>query len=84
VIVAKLRDDLAAHIRHVDGDNTMDPYDRGDRIASFLYNVRELISTESEAIRVESFVIRASRNKTMSADALADAIVDRFKLDEEN
>lgn len=79
--VPNLRNDLAAHIRRVDGDNKLDSYDLGDRIASYLYNDRELISTESEAIKVESFVIRTNRDKAMGAAALADAIVDHFKLE---
>lgn len=77
-----LRSELAEHIRRVDGDNKMDPYDLADRISSHLYNNLELISTESEAIKVEFFVIRANPDKTMGAAALADAIVDRFKFDE--
>lgn len=78
----QLVDQIAQHIRFVDGGNKLDAYDLGDRIASYLYNDLELISTESQAIKIESFVARTNPDKTMGAGALAELIVAEFDLDE--
>lgn len=85
--MTNLRNDLAAHIRYVDGDNELSPYQLGSAIADFLTD-RGLV-TPIVAGHVEDFAEQQNRGagyrhpKPMGADALAAAIVDRFNLDEE-
>ncbi|WP_433730869.1 hypothetical protein ACQP2Y_21220 [Actinoplanes sp. CA-051413] len=82
MIVASVRDDLAAHIRHVDGDNRAHPADLASDVGEFLIPRLPLVGIVARLEEIKDFVFQADRNKTMGAAALADAIVDRFKLEE--
>jgi hypothetical protein len=84
VAVTGLRDDLAARIRHVDGDNRAHPADLASDIGEFLAPRLPFEGILARLEEIKDFVFHVNRNKTMGADALADAIVDRFNLDEEN
>lgn len=86
-MAANLRNDIAARIRQVDGDNELSPYQLGSAIADFLTD-RGLV-TPIVAGQVEDFAEQQNRGagyrhpKPMGAAALADAIVDHFHLDGE-
>lgn len=84
--MASLRDDLAAHIRHVDGKNELSPYQLGSAIADFL-TARGVV-TPIVAGQVEDFAEQQNQGagymhpKPVGPDALAAAVVDHFKLEE--
>jgi hypothetical protein len=78
-----LRDDLAAHIRHVDGDNRAHPADLASDIGEFLMPRLPFEGILARLEEIKDFVFHVNRNKTVGAGDMADAIVDRFKLDQE-
>jgi hypothetical protein len=75
-----LIDEIAAHIRRVDGSNKMPARVVGTRIANFLDGVTD--GSEETQIRIEDFVERTNLDKTVGAGALAELIVAEFRLDE--
>lgn len=72
-----IRNDLAQHIRRVDGGNKLPPAELGYEI-SYLLTARPYRVDSGELV---GFVKRVNPDKTMGAAALADAIVDEFNLD---
>ncbi len=73
-----LINDLAAHIRQVDGNNQMPPGDLGRSIAGFL-----IVANQHRPVAdVVAFVEHNNADKTMGAGALAELIVAEFDLDE--
>jgi hypothetical protein len=70
--------DLAATIRRIDGDNTLDPHDLGRLLAEHEPLRRKVIDTELAA-----FVERTNPRKDVGAGALAELIVAEFELDGE-
>lgn len=75
-----IRTDLAQHIRRVDGENKLGAHELGYEIALTLTSRPHRVDS-ADLIR---FVKDTNPDKTMSAGALADAIVDHFQLDTEN
>lgn len=71
--------DIAAHIRRVDGGNRMGPAELGWAIQEFVDQGRE----KPLGADVPLFVERINPDKTMGAGALAEAIVAEFGLDPE-
>lgn len=88
--MTNIRNDIAALIRQVDGKNELSPSELGREVVDFLRDRGLIDGYDHLAIEVEDFVydktIGASvgHPKPMGADAFADAIVDRFNLDQEN
>ena len=72
-----IRDDLAQHIRIVDGDNMLPPYELGWEVAHCLSDRTEEVS----GFAVVELVERTNPGKTMGAAVLADAIIDHFDLE---
>jgi hypothetical protein len=76
-------DEIAQHIRIVDGNNAMDPHKLGNEIAGFLIS-RGLIVTEDDEIAVTNFAADYNHDKTMGAGRLAELIVAEFDLNKES
>jgi hypothetical protein len=74
--------DLAQHIRSVDGDNRAHPADLASDIAGFLMPQLPMESLLATLEEIKSFVFYRNRGKTLSASGLADAIVNRFNLED--
>jgi len=79
-----LVDDIAQHIRFVDGDNRAHPADLGSDIAAFLMSLFPLGAVLARVEEVKDFVFYNNRDKRMGAARLAELIVAEFGLDEEN
>lgn len=75
-----LINDLASHIRRVDGGNRLSAYELGEEVNDFLYR-RSLIDAD-QLSPVNHFVVRTNPDKRMGAGALAEAIVAEFELGE--
>jgi hypothetical protein len=73
-----IRNDLAEHIRRVDGDNTLPAHELGYEIAHQLTTRPRRVDSGD----VIGFVKRVNPDKAMGAGALADAIVDHFRLED--
>ncbi len=80
-----VRSDIAAHIRKVDDGYELSPYQLAQQIGWFLQEDRGLV-TAMQVFKIEDFAYEQNRGagyrhpKPMTAEALADAIVDRFNL----
>jgi hypothetical protein len=79
-IVTDIRNDIAGLIRDYDADNTMTATLLGKCLGRDLGDGGFVDLYADDIIR---FVERVNPDKTMSVGALADAVVDHFKLDEE-
>lgn len=71
-------DEIAQHIRAVDGGNQLAAREVGQRLASRLHGDGHFVPTAELA----PFVERTNPDKCMGADALAELIVAEFRLDE--
>lgn len=74
-----LRNDLAQHIRRVDGANQLAAHDLGHEIAARIIHL--ICDINLLGIDIVAFVERVNPDKRMGAGALADAIVDHFNLE---
>jgi hypothetical protein len=73
-----LINEIAAHIRRMDGANQMPAAELGYAIAGFL-----IVANQSRpAADIVAFVERTNPDKRMGAGALAELIVAEFQLDE--
>ena len=85
--MTNIRSELSQFIRKVDCSNELSPAQLGAEIAAFL-RARGVVADEATENAVEDFAEEANRGagyrhpKPMGAAALADAIVDRFGLEE--
>jgi hypothetical protein len=86
--VADIRNAIAAHIRAVDGNNQLGPYELATSIGQFLHE-QGVVGDVAVKHAVEDFAYEANRGasgylqpKRLGAEALADAIVDHFHLEE--
>lgn len=80
-MTTNIRNDIAQYIRTTDGGNRLDPSTLGVAIEDFLQQDHDNYTVEARALA--DLIQRINPNKRMGAGALADAIVDHFKLDEE-
>lgn len=74
-----IADQIAQHIRAVDGDNTMPARDLGTALG------RHVVTDDCQG-RIDQFadfVARTNPDKQLDAGALAELIVAEFNLDEE-
>jgi hypothetical protein len=83
--VSVLRDDLAAFIREVDANNKLGPAQVSAAVAGFLHD-RGLVADEATENGIDDFAYDfnsgASYMQPMSPEALADAIIAEFNLNE--
>jgi hypothetical protein len=81
-----LRADLAEFIRHVDADNELGPHQLAVKVAVFLSDRVERGGERFE-IAVTDYAEELNRGagyrhpKPLTAEALADAVIDRFRLE---
>ena len=74
-----LADEIAQHIRAVDGGNQLTARELGQRLASRLHGDGHFVPTAD----LVPFVERTNPDKRLGAGALAELIVAEFRLDEE-
>lgn len=80
--MSNIVNDIAAVIRQMDGDNTMQPRTLGVKVATALSLSRA--DCFDKAVPIVAFVERTNPDKTLGAGALAELIVAEFDLDKEN
>ncbi len=80
-MTVSITDQIAQHIRIVDGGNKMPARDLGREIALYLGHKPNGVRYDSADL--VGFVERTNPDKTMGAGALAELIVAEFNLDEE-
>jgi hypothetical protein len=78
-MTARTVDDIAALIREVDGDNTMDSNVLGQKVAERILPVGDIRVAD-----MAGFIGWTNPDKTLGAGALAELIVAEFDLDKQH